>query len=134
MNYSTQIENLKRVQATLSNTEMATRQALNHIVMRLLDDLKLKLANIGLSLDWEEEFSNQLGQLSTEIEMMVTVNHEHTTLAGFVFEPRDASSIAIFIKTFEETMASIISAKSMETKLTMNLKQKVEPIKKKPKI
>ena len=135
MNYTNQLENLGNVQKSLTNTELATRQALNHLVIRLLDDLKAKIETIGLSLFWEEEFSNQFGVLTTEIEMVVTVMDDYLNVASFMFEPRDASSIATFIKTFEETMASILKAKSMSTKLTNILPEKEETLpKRKPKI
>lgn len=136
MNYTSQLAHLEKVQDSLKNTEQTTRQALNELVMRLLDEQKTKLETVGLSLSWEEEFDMNPALLwPAEIELIVTVMDGHLNVASFVFEPRDASSISVFIMTFEETIASILKSKSMATKLTNILPEKESTLpRRKPKI
>lgn len=128
MNYASQIHHIGNVQHSLSNTQLATRQALSHLSTQLLKTLIAELRVIGLIMFWKEEFVDCKGQTaggSFQPQTQVAVYDGSNRLAEFAFDPREADSIESFIYDFEECMSYYIAVKTMETKLAL-LPEKIE--------
>ena len=122
MNYASQIHLIGNVQHSLSNTQLATRQALSHLATQLLSKLIAELDIIGLTLFWQEEFVDNQGQTQGagfHPMTQVAVYDGSNKLADFTFDPREADSIESFICDFEECMSYYIAVKTMETKLAL---------------
>lgn len=118
MNYASQIHNIGNIQHSLSNTQLATRQALSHLATQLLKKLTTELEVIGLFLVWQEEFVEGASGLIYP-QTQVFVFDGSNRLADFQFDPREAQSIESFIYDFEECMSYYIAVKTMETKLAL---------------
>ena len=127
MNYDKQLEHLALVQRNLSMTELVARQALNHLVLKLLGAMEKRLYEIGLSLVWEEEFvATSTQRLTPELEMIVGMYDGSNELAQFTFSPRSATEVQDFVAQFESTTSYYISVKEMQTCLNQSLLEKPE--------
>ena len=127
MNYDKQLEHLAIVQRNLCMTELVTRQALNHLVLKLLGAMEKRLDEIGLSLVWEEEFvASSTQRLTPELEMIVGMYDGPNELAQFTFSPRSATEVQDFVAEFDSTTSYYVSVKEMQTCLNHSLLEKPE--------